>query len=264
MFSKKKSPATIFQLCNTEGYSFHHNSSGDENNFAYGAHFTTPKGGTVLAADDMRLNRTTITPVLRQCPEKFALHPGAPKSFISLDCETNGLWGKPYAVAMVVYRNGQPAESLCLSCPIEGELDGWLVQNPHLVKVEGSEVVTYAEMMRRAAEFYHHHSTRNDAGEVVEAWGNPDHNTTPVLFHCGMVVEGGFFRALREMELIGAFDAPMAPIEVADFLRSAGENPTSVDGYITKHALPTADGATHNPLYDARQAATAYLHLIEL
>lgn len=262
MFCKKKVPATIFQLCNEDGYTFHHNSSGDENNHAYGAHFITPKGRTVLASDDMRLNALTLRQVIRQCPSKFAVHPHASKSFISLDCETNGLWGKPYAVAMVVYRNGQPTESLCLSCPIEGELDGWLIVNPHLVTVENSEVTTYAEMMRRAAEFYHFHSCRNDAGEVVESWGNPDHNTTPILFHCGMVVEGGFFRTLREMNLIGAFDAPMATIEVADFLRSAGENPASVDGYITKHGLPTADGLTHNPLYDAKQAATAYLHLI--
>lgn len=185
------------------------------------------------------------------------------KSFISIDCETNGLWGKPYAVAMVVYHNGQPTDTFCLSCPIEGELDAWLIQNPSLVTVTNSEVTTYDEMMRLAAEFYHFHSTRNDDGEVVEAWGNPDHNTTPVLYHCGMVVEGGFFRTLREMELIGAFDAPMAPIEVADFLRSAGENPASVDGYIAKHGLATAAGEMHNPLYDAIQAATAYLHLIE-
>jgi DNA polymerase III epsilon subunit-like protein len=263
MFSKKN-PVTIFQLCNAEGYLFHHNSGGDENNHAYGAHFSAAKGGTVLASDGMRLNRLSILPVIRQCPEKFSVHPHAPTSFISLDCETNGLWGKPYAVAMVVYRNGKPTESICLSCPIEGELDGWLVQNPHLVEVEGSEITTYAEMMRRAAEFYSHHATRNDDGEVVEAWGNPDHNTTPILFHCGLVVEGGFFRTLREMNLIGAFDAPMAPIEVADYLRSAGENPASVDSYCEKYSLPKAEGATHNPLYDAKQAATAYLHLITL
>jgi len=184
------------------------------------------------------------------------------KSFISLDCETNGLYGKPYAVAMQVYRNGLPTESLCLSCPIEGELDGWLTQNPHLIKVEGSEVTTYADMMQRAAEFYKYHSCRNDAGEVVEAWGNPNHQTTPILFHCGMIVEGGFFRTLHEMGLIGHFDAPMSPIEVGDFLRLAGENPTSVDSYVEKHALPKAEGITHNPIFDATQAATAYLHLI--
>jgi hypothetical protein len=264
MFFNKKNPSTIFQICNAEGFDFHHNSGGDENNHAYGAHFTTPKGGAVLAQDNMRLNRKTLAPVIRQCPDKFAIHPGAARSFISLDCESNGLWGKPYAVAMQVYRNGQPTESICLSCGIEGELDGWLAQNPHLVTVENSEVTTYAEMMRRSADFYSFHATRNDAGEVIEAWGKPDHNTTPVLFHCGMVVEGGFFRTLLEMNLIGAFDAPMAPIEVADFLRSAGENPASVDGYCEKFGLPKAAGAIHNPMYDSVQAATAYLHLIEL
>ena len=184
------------------------------------------------------------------------------KSFISLDCETNGLYGKPYAVAMVIYRNGIAQERLCLSCDIEEPLDGWLQQNPHLVEVEGSEKLPYLEMMQKAAEFYKFHSCINDNGDIVEAWGNPNHQTTPILYHCGMIVEGGFFRSLRELEMIGLFDAPMCPIEVGDFLRNIGENPLSVDSYIEKYGITKSNGITHDPLYDCEQAAKAYLHII--
>ena len=184
-------------------------------------------------------------------------------SFISLDCETNGLYGKVYAVAMQVYRNSEAKEKFCMSCKIDDEVDGWLQQNPNLLTVDGSEVAaTYDEMMAKAADFYLYHSCRNDVGEVMTAWGNPDQQSTPVLFHCGMIVEGGFFRSLREMGLIGLFSAPICPIDVADILRAKGENPNSVDSYIEKYGLQKAAGQSHNPIFDAEQAATAYLHLI--
>ena len=66
---------TIFQLCNAEGVTFHHNSSGDENNFSYGAHFE--KGGRlIVATDNMRLNSFTLNPVIAQCPDKELLSDG--------------------------------------------------------------------------------------------------------------------------------------------------------------------------------------------
>ena len=184
-------------------------------------------------------------------------------SFISLDCETNGLYGQVYAIAMQVYNNGKLAQSLCLSCPISGELDSWLVQNPHLIEVKGSTKTTYLDMMNQAAEFYKQHACINEEGEVEMAWGNPNYNTTPILYHCGMIVEGGFFRTLRWIGLIGLFEAPMAPIEVADYLRMKGENPYSVDQYMDKYGLQKPVGSTHNPLYDCEVAAKVYLHLIK-
>ena len=185
------------------------------------------------------------------------------KSFISLDCETNGLYGQVYAIAMQVYRKGILVDSLCLSCPIEGELDSWLLDNPHLIEVEGSTKTTFLEMMHIAAEFYKYHACRNDEGDIQYLYGNPNYNTTPILYHCGMIVEGGFFHTLREIGLIGLFEAPMAPIEVADYLRMKGENPYSVDQYMDKYGLKKPVGFTHNPLYDCEVAAEVYFQLIK-
>lgn len=186
------------------------------------------------------------------------------KSCISLDCETNGLHGQIYAIAMQVYRNGILTDSICLSCPIEGELSNWLIENPHLIEVEGSIKTTYYNMMKQAAEFYKYHACINDEGKVqFTEWGSIDYNTTPVLYHCGMIVEGGFFHLLRFNDYIGEYEAPMAPIEVADYLRMKGENPYSVDEYVEKYGLEKPKGATHNPLYDCEVAAKVYLHLIK-
>lgn len=188
--------------------------------------------------------------------------------FISLDCESNNLadghghFGKPYAVAMQVWQNGEVISQFCGSCKIEGEIGDWLQKNPHLLTVNHSiQYSSYEEMMREAASFYLWHSCRNDQGEVVQSWGAPDHNTTPVLYHCGMTVEGEFFRELKRLELIGIFQAPMAPIEVGDYLRLAGENPYSVDAYAQKHGIALPAGETHNPLYDCDIAARVFLHL---
>ena len=62
--------------------------------------------------------------------------------------------------------------------------------------------------------------------------------------------------------LIDEDEAPMSPIDVCDYLRMAGENPDSVDSYVEKHSLQKAEGHPHDPMFDCKQAATAYLHLI--
>lgn len=185
------------------------------------------------------------------------------KSFISLDVETNGLDGQIYAVAMQLYRKGILYSSYCWSCPITEELDEWIQKNPHLAEVQNSIVTTYEDMLQEAADTFKAHACTNDNEELVEAWGNPDFNATPVLYHCGMAIEGRFFQTLRDKGLLGKFERPMAPIEVADYLRMKGENPYSVDAYMAKYALVKPEGETHNPLFDCEVAAQVYLHLIQ-
>jgi len=66
--------------------------------------------------------------------------------------------------------------------------------------------------------------------------------------------------------LIGDFDGPYPLIDVSGNLQQAGEDPTSVDGYMRKHGLEVAvnfDGGTHNPLYDSEVAAQVYAHLLK-
>lgn len=184
------------------------------------------------------------------------------KKFISLDVESNGLDGKPYAVAMQVYQNGKVVDAICLSCDIVEPIDSWLQENPYLLEVKGSTKIPYHQMMEHAVNFYKKHACRNENNEVVESWGSPNYNTTPILYHCGMIVEGRFFYELRQMSLLGKFERPMCPIEVGNFLMAAGENPFSCDEYVKKHNLTIEfDGGTHNPLYDCEVAAKVFIHL---
>jgi hypothetical protein len=198
------------------------------------------------------------------------------RTFISVDVESNGLHGKPYAVAMIVYRDGKRGESIKLFCDPERPLDEWLQNNPHLLNIpNAAHCASYLEMMTLAAQFYceqapmlkpasedHHSGYIYPAVMAKNPWGGLDYQTVPVLYHCGMVVEGNFFRELVALKLIGAFDAPMAPIDVAEHLRCNGFDPHSVDTYLQRCGVAPATGAAHDPEFDAVQAATAYLLLV--
>ena len=189
------------------------------------------------------------------------------ENFISLDVEAtslNGNTGFPYAIAAVVYRNGIQAESINVSCPLQGEMSWWVENHPELHSIQNSELTTYEDMMEQFANFYKYHACRNENGEIQYTdWGAVNYNATPILFHCGMVVEGNLFFQLTKGGLLKEGESPMTPIDVADYLRMAGEDPASVDSYVERHGLKKAEGQTHDPMFDCVQAATAYLHLIE-
>lgn len=188
------------------------------------------------------------------------------KNFISLDVEQNGLGGKTYAVAMVVYRDGEVVAQLCLSCPIESlnePVSDWLIQNPELQVVDGSTVCSYESLLAYSAKFYKQFAQLDDELNHATKWGYPDFNATRVLYHCGMVCEGSFFTELVSNGLLGQFERPMAPIEVADYLSMVGEDPYSVDSYCAGYDLDMTEYPTHNPLADAIRAANAYLHIVD-
>jgi DNA polymerase III epsilon subunit-like protein len=185
-------------------------------------------------------------------------------TFISMDCETNGLHGRVYSVAFIRYENGVEKNRFCGSCPILGEKADWILQNPHLETVEGATNYTNEfELFAAASAWWKKQaSTDNKDNEIKNSWGYTDFNGVPTLYHCGMIVEGGFFRRAVELGFLGQFEAPMAPIEVADFLRFMGENPYSVDSYAAKHGIDLPVGQTHNPIYDCQVAAAVYLDII--
>ena len=170
--------------------------------------------------------------------------------YISIDVESNGLWGSPFAIAAVVYdERGEELERAVWRCPIEGEVDSWVRENvlPNLEGVEETHD-SLAEMLASFGEWW----IRNKEGAVA-------------LWHMGHVVEAGLFRLLVEGGYIGVWDAPYVPIEVSMLLAAANEQPDSVDTYVEKYGLekPVLVGGTHNPLYDALVAGAVFFHLKE-
>lgn len=168
------------------------------------------------------------------------------KIIVSVDAETDGLWGKPFAVAAKAYdEQGQEISSFCARSnePVQNE---WVKENV-LPALQDIEVAGgYIDLLKSFADFY------NQMRE--------QYNVT-VLWHMGHVVEAYLFRELVNHKLIGEWDAPYTPIEVAEHLRIHGFAPDSVDNYAKQHNLSLPEGSTHNPMYDCIVAYEVYRHI---
>lgn len=168
------------------------------------------------------------------------------KKVFSFDAETDGLWGNPFAVAAIVYENGQETARFLARLSDAAVTNKWVAENvlPTLADVSPTHE-TYAAMLADFALFYK--ANKADAECVC---------------HMGYIVEAHLLREMRRLDLIGDWDAPYPLYDVSGNLQAAGEDATSVDNYAKKHALEIADfGTTHNPLYDCEVAAKVYLHL---
>lgn len=173
-------------------------------------------------------------------------------SVFSLDAETNGLWGQAFAIAALVYdESGMEIGRFVGRCPIEGSANEWVRDNV-LPQMEGIPVSheTYHALLADFASFW---------------LANKDNTAT--IAHMAVPVESNLFRDLHVRGLIGDFDGPYPLIDIAGMLLMAGEDPTSVDSYAAKHSIGVDSakfmGETHNPLYDAAQAAVVYQHLLK-
>lgn len=187
----------------------------------------------------------------------------------SFDAETDGLWGKPFAIAAILYEERQHSiqgwpgghhpvsnnradyyelvevarfEARC-DADIQNE---WVLTNV-FPAIEGMKITHkhYEHMLSDFADFYIAHKTGADC-----------------VVHMGYIVEAKVLRDMREFGFIGDFHAPYPLYDVSGNLQQAGENPTSVDAYAKKHGLDITDyGTTHHPLYDCEVTAKVYYHL---
>lgn len=158
----------------------------------------------------------------------------------SFDAETNGLWGQAFAIGARVYdASGEVIAQFIGRCPIQGDVDNWVKDNvlPQITEVPVTHA-DYAALLADFAGFYLAH--KSDADLIV---------------HMGYIVEVKILRDMFTMELIGPWDGPYPLIDIAGNLQQAGEDPTSVDGYVRKHGLVLSAefaGGTHNPLVRQR------------
>lgn len=169
------------------------------------------------------------------------------KRFMSIDAETDGLWGTPFAVAAVVYKvlNGKLLEEdrICLFYGADIK-NAWVKENviPALEMLPTNS--SYQTMLEEFANFY------------------MENKSATVIWHMGHVVEAYIFRELQSLGYIGEWDAPYTPVEVATMLQLAGYDPSSVDTYAKENEIVlTKGGSTHNPLYDCIVAAKVFEHI---
>lgn len=172
------------------------------------------------------------------------------KKIFSLDCESNGLWGPIFAVAAVVTdEDGSIIDSFVGQCPIEGEINSWVKENVLPVLQDVPMYSSYRSLLESFVGFYKRYRTDSNIDFVT---------------HMGYIVEAKLLRDMREFGLIGEWDGPYPLLDISGHLQMVGEDPTSVDAYVSKYKLVVGvEGGTHNPLYDAAAAAAAYVHLLD-
>jgi len=171
------------------------------------------------------------------------------KKILSIDAETDGLWGNPFAIGAIVYEDGLEIDKFVGRLPESFVKNEWVKENV-LTAIKNSIPSSYLEyevLLKDFARFYLKHK---EGAEVV--------------VHMGYIVEAYLFRELHRLGLIGDWDAPFPLYDVSGNLQAAGEIPTSVEAYVNKYDIKTNGyGTTHNPLYDAEVAARAYMHLMK-
>ena len=170
------------------------------------------------------------------------------EKIISVDAETNGLWGQPFAVAFIVFSaSGTELDRATFRCPIEGPVNDWVVEN---VLPEMEDIALT-------------HSSYEGMLKAIGQWWLSNKEGAIALWHMGHIVEAHLYRELHRVGCIGDWDAPYTPVELSVMLESAGYPADSVDGYIARNglSLPDYEGGTHNPLYDAAAAASVYFDL---
>lgn len=170
------------------------------------------------------------------------------KGIISIDAETNGLWGEPFAIAAIVYdEEYNEQDRFFARISDKFVTNGWVKEN--VLPTLSDLPITHQSlngMLEGFARFWMKYK-----GEYQALW------------HMGHVVESYLFRLMVDKRIIGEWDAPYTFIEVSTALELAGEPADSVDGYAKRHNLELPDGSTHNPLYDCMVAAKVYHHLLE-
>ena len=170
--------------------------------------------------------------------------------YISIDAESDGLWGPVFCIAVTIHSYyGRELEHHVFTYNnyTEDIKNEWVRENV-LPAIELPGDTDYARsrlgMLSHFADFW------------------LKHKDLSVMWHMGHIVETGLFRELRELELIGDFDAPYNPIEISSYLRWSGCKDDSVDTYAQLSRLDIK-GSTHDPLYDCRVAAAVWFHLTE-
>jgi len=159
----------------------------------------------------------------------------------SFDAETDGLWGRVFAVAASVRENGKEIDTFYGRVAVELQ-DEWTKTN-----VPPGDVTheNYYLLIKDFAAFY------------------MQHKNSKVIAHVAFPVEAGLLREMHNFKFIGDWDAPYPLIDVANILLAKGHNPLSVEDYAKEKGLTFPEGSAHDPLYDSRVTAIVYEHLME-
>ncbi|WP_347256356.1 hypothetical protein [Anaerostipes sp. PC18] len=167
------------------------------------------------------------------------------KKILSIDAETNGLYGDAFAIGAILMdkETGKEEKRFLARCHIYGDVDPFVRENvlPQMKTIENTHL-HYGRMLIDFIDFFKENKENAD-----------------VIVHMGVPVEAKLFIDAERYNFMGPFDGPYPLVDIAAY----PEIWDSVDGYNAKHRIevPDCDGGTHNPLYDCYAAALAYRHV---
>jgi hypothetical protein len=164
----------------------------------------------------------------------------------SVDVESNGLRGRPFAIGAVVLDDRRVRNTFTDRCPIDMPVDPWVAANV-LAAVQHMPVSSpdYETMLGH-----------------FRAWRETAATEVPVVTHVGWPVEARLFADAYGADPETAFAGPFPLHDVASMLWLAGEDPLSVEGYLAKHQIRRPPGQAHDPVFDARCAGLVADHLL--
>lgn len=167
---------------------------------------------------------------------------------LSVDAESNGLHGQPFAIGAICTDDDQPtADVFAAKCDIDGPVDPWVLANVTPALDGMTEVGPYADLLGDFADWYDAHRTG-----------------ATVIAHVAVPVEARLFADMVRILGRDPFSGPFPLHDLATLLYAGGWDPLSADSYIANNglAVPVAAGMSpHNPLYDAAVAEVAWRHL---
>jgi DNA polymerase III alpha subunit (gram-positive type) len=168
------------------------------------------------------------------------------KKIMSVDVETNGLYGQPFAIGAVLFNNGETTEEFTARCPCPINMNEWVKDNvlPALTNMPE----THPNYHTMVEAFYSWYMTHKEGAVIIAHIAHP--------------VETGLFRDMIKAAPGRDFNGPYPFIDVASVLLAKGFDPLSVDQYILKKKLSVPPESPHHPLYDAHAALAVYIHLM--
>lgn len=174
-----------------------------------------------------------------------------PNRIMSLDVESNGLWGKPISIGFTLEEDGVVLfkKEIAYINREKENYNQWVVENV-IDQLEKNKNVTFVdsyEELLQKFEFYY----------------NKFRQDYTVLYHMGHIVECNLFKELINYKLIGEWEAPYNPIEISMLLWVNGFKPDSCEELIKQGLVEKPNNKTkqHQALYDAEVAGKVYWYL---
>ncbi|MGL5713897.1 MAG: hypothetical protein ACRCX2_12815 [Paraclostridium sp.] len=177
------------------------------------------------------------------------------RTILSLDCETNGLWGGFLSISYQI--DGGMGVTFALSPEALSKVDvnKWVREHvlPHIpnksIRTRNEHINLYDNELDMLKDFAEWYKTNIDQYEL--------------LWHMGHCIESRLFGKLIKLGYIGEWDAPYTPIELSSIMRVNGLEPDSTSDAYKKLFNQSSPYKSHSSLDDCREALAVYNCLVK-